>query len=134
LASHATSVSANMAIYVSANSLFRRLAPPSAVCQPQGPAPLRRLGQHLRRQRPGRRGRGGCRVQCRRPRRRVPGGVTPYAPSCARMAPGMPHCATPRASRSACAHSSPAAASGPSLPTSRTWAGCDSCPASPSSA
>ena len=46
---------------------------------------------------------------------------------------GTSRCATAPGSRPGCARSSPRAASGPSPPTSRTWADCASCPAWPSS-
>ena len=59
---------------------------------------------------------------------------TTSPPSCGAAASATSRCATARASRSACATSSRTAASRRSPPTSRTSAGCGSCPASPSSA
>ena len=98
-----------------------------------GGAAVRRLGQHLRRQRArdgrrrGRRRRG--RPAGRRLRRRLP----PRARARRAAATGTSRCGTPRASRPACAGSSPTAGSARSPRTSRTSAGCGSCRGSPCS-
>ena len=96
--------------------------------QGRGRAPLRGLGQHLRRQRSCRRGRR------RRPTPRSTTWCTSTAtsttspPSCGPAASGTSRCATAPGSRSGCATSSPMVASAPSPRTSRTSVGCGSCP------
>ena len=71
------------------------------------------------------------------PRSRTCSSSTPTStnrrPSCGRAATSTSRCATAPASKRGCGPSSPTAASAPSPPTSRIWAGCGSCPASPCS-
>lgn len=55
---------------------------------------------------------------------------TTWRRNCGPEATGTTPCATRPASKPACASSWKRAASGPSPPTSRTWAGCASCPGS----
>ena len=101
--------------------------------QGRGGAPLRGLGQHLGRQRPGRRRRR--RRRRRRSTSSSPSTTTPTTslPSCSPTATGTTRCATAPASSWGCASSSPTAASRRSPPTSRTSAGCASCPVWPCS-
>ena len=96
--------------------------------QGRGGDPLRHVGEHLGRQRPGRRGRrrGG------QGRRRAGRGVRRPLRDRGRRAPGRraarEPCATRRGSRRRCGRSSSTAASAPSPRTSRTSAACASCP------
>ena len=94
---------------------------------------LRGLGQHLRRQRPGRRGR--CRHRCRgRPRWSVSTSRrTTWLLSCAAGRSGMSRCATRPGRSSACAACWTTSAPRRSPPTSRTSVRCVSCPGSPCS-
>ncbi len=94
---------------------------------------LRRPGQHLGRQRPGR-GRGrGARRRHRRARRRVRGPLRRRARAAAGRRAARVAALRRARSSSACARSSTAAGSARSPPTSRTSAACASCPASPCS-
>ena len=101
--------------------------------QGRGRAALRRLGQHLRRQRPGRGGRRGRRRRTSTSSSRSTRTRTTSCPRCAPAASDTSRCATAPASSWACAASSTTAASPRSPRTSRTSAGCASCPASPCS-
>ena len=97
--------------------------------QGRGRDALRRVGEHLGRQRPGRRGRAGDRA------RRSAGWwtstwtPTTWPPSCARAGSATVPSASRPPSRRGSAGSSTPAASARSRRTSRTWAGCASCPA-----
>ena len=71
--------------------------------QGRGRAPLRRLGQHLGRQRPGRRRGRGRRRRHRRARSPSTPTPTTCVPSCCPTATGTSRCATAPASSSACA-------------------------------
>ena len=101
--------------------------------QGRGGDPLRHVGQHLGRQRPGR-GRG--RRRRTRPSTRWSRSTatsTRCPPTCARAARGTSACATRPGSRRPCGRSSSTAASVRSPRTSRTSAACASSPVSPSS-
>ena len=101
--------------------------------QGRGRDPARRLGQHLRGQRPGRRRRLGRRRHRRRAGRGVRGHLRRGARAAPRRRARTSRCATAPASRPACASSSRPAGTRPSPRTSRTSAGCASCPAWPCS-
>ncbi len=102
--------------------------------QGRGRAALRRLGQHLRRQRPGRgRRRRSTDARHRHAGRGVRRHVRRRRPTCCPAGTGTSRCATAPASSWGCGSSSPTAASRRSPPTSRTSAGCGSCPGWPCS-
>ena len=99
--------------------------------QGRGPAALRRLRQHLRRQRPGRRRRRGAATsEVDELVSRVRGAVPAGPGAAARAATGTTRCGTRPGSRPRCATSSTRAASARSPRTSRTSAACASCPGS----
>ena len=101
--------------------------------QDRGRAALRRLGQHVRRERPCRGRRRGLRRTGRDSRQGVRGAVPGGPANCVPVASATSRCVTRRASSWVCATSLARAGTGRSRPTSRTSADCASCRDSPCS-